>query len=183
MKSALLCLVLVCTGFASIGFGQASKKRDITVYDDGGLADFGWGVMSDHKIRGARLREFIWTHLIEKSRGHIIAAFYTLEGDPTYEHIFVEPNAKGDWQIVIESERHCCWFYTMEKPRKRRTVNRWTEIYLAAVRTQASYNGPPATLSPDYAGGELLDVDDPRPSSKYRLGLKRTASSDVVKYY
>lgn len=177
----LLCFVLVCAAFASLGFGQASKKRDINVYDDGGIADFGWGVVSDHKIRGARLREFIWTHFNEKRRGHIKAAFYSFEGDPFYEHVFVEPNAKGDWRIVIESEGYCCWFYALEKPRKRQTVNRRTETYAAVERRQA-YRGVPA-INPDYMGGELLGVEDASPSSKYLLGLKRTASSDVVKFY
>lgn len=181
MRIVLLVFVLVCVGLVTSGLGQKATKRDIAKYDDGGSTDFGWNVMADHKIRGSRLRDFIWTHFNEKRLGHIRAAFYSIEGDPVFEHIFIEPDSKGNWQISIESERHCCWFYGMEKPRKRRTVTRWSEVYLAAERTEATYKD--IGRSPDSVGGEVLAVDDLRPATKYRLVLKRTVSSDIVRNF
>jgi len=181
MKTALLCLVLLCVGFVSIGFCQKTKKRDLAVYDDGGMTDFGFRFMPDHKIRGARLRDFIWTHFNEKRLGHIKAAFYSIEGDPVYDHIFIEPDAKGTWQVLIDSEQHCCWTYALERPRKRRTIRRWTEMYLAADRTKATYNG--IGRSSDFAGEDRLLNDDATPSSRYRLILRRIALSDIIRNF
>jgi hypothetical protein len=46
-----------------------------------------------------QVRKFVWDHWNGKRRGYVAVTFYTKEGEPTTEFLWVEPAAAGSWHI------------------------------------------------------------------------------------
>ena len=83
-----------------------------------------------------KLREFLWEHWSQKRLGRVVATFYSIEGDPTTHHLYIEPGGDGRWRVVSEYESECCWFYSMEKPKKKREHRKGVEIYDTVERVE-----------------------------------------------
>ena len=83
---------------------QASA-RDVARYDTIGPFEIGGepGFEKDEKALG-QIRAFIWEHWNGQKRGWLSATFYTIEGDKTTSKFFVEPDQKGAWRLIIDSE-------------------------------------------------------------------------------
>lgn len=178
MKTGRLAIFIFIFGLALPGFGQKASKRDISTYDDGGTANFSFQFFQDHKIRSERLRGFIWSHFSEKRLGHIKAALYSYHGDPTYHHIFIEPNAKGTWQVAIEYENYCCWTDRIAKPRKQEKVRRWSAVYQAVERrTKSSIKAAPGPRCTSVLQDDLGATH----AGEYELILRETVETGMVR--
>ena len=104
-------------------FGQNRHKRDLTKYENGGAFDFRWSVAPDaHKRMASSVRDFIWEHWTNKRLGHVARTVYTIEGDPTTYHLFIEPDANQTWHLVMTYRSNCCWYYGLGKPKRKRRI-------------------------------------------------------------
>lgn len=178
MRIARLAIFLFTLGLALPGFGQKQTRRDLSAYDDGGTANFSFQFFEDHKIRSERLRDFIWSHFSEKRFGHIKAALYSYHGDPTYHHIFIEPDAKGTWQVAIEYENYCCALYALQKPRKRDEVRRWSAAYQSVERrTIALIEAAPGPRCTNVLHDDLGFAA----AKEYRLILREKTETDTAR--
>src|SRR5947209_5376351 len=142
-------LVLFIGLIATSAFAQPAPKRDLARYDNGGTVDFNWGRYCEFEFLGERLRDFIWRHLQEHHLGYIEQRAYSIEGDPGYWKIFIEPDDKGVWKVNIKARYECCWFYGMQKPRKKRetTHKSWTLDKVERVEAKFWQCGREPTLT------------------------------------
>ena len=86
-----------------------TDHRDLAKYDDGGHFDcrrYGKDWFKDREKAKAIIassvdgaRNFIWTHWQGKKGGYLRITFNTVDATST-SHIFIEPDAKGNWQII-----------------------------------------------------------------------------------
>lgn len=103
-------LVSICI-LSSITLGMQPKPieqasiRNIASYDKIGPFVIGGELAfeKDYHARG-EIRSFLWQHWKENRRGWLSATFYGIEGNKTASRFFVEPNRKGGWHLVIDSE-------------------------------------------------------------------------------
>jgi hypothetical protein len=131
----LALLLFLCGGHTALA--QTVQKRDLSRYDDGGTFDFNWGVGPQaHERMRPKLREFLWEHWSQKRLGRVVATFYSIEGDPATYHLYIEPGEDGRWHVVSEFETECCWFYSMEKPKRKREHRKGVEIYDRVERVE-----------------------------------------------
>src|SRR5262245_60718239 len=101
--------------------GLAQTPRDMTRYDNGGVFDFSWGAGPEaHARMNPKLRGFLWEHWTQKRLAHVVVTLYTIEGDPTTYNLYIEPDRDQRWRVAAEYESECCWFYAMEKPKRKR---------------------------------------------------------------
>ena len=130
-KHFSVCLsLLVIVFFDQSLLVQRARQRDLARYDDGGTFDFNWGRGPEaHETMRPQLREFLWQHWNQKRLGRVIVTFYTLEGDPTTYHFYIEPDANGRWHVVSEYVSECCWLYALEKKKRKRERKSGTAIY------------------------------------------------------
>ena len=102
------CLGLVLLGSAHAGAAQEKNQRDMHTYLEGGeyqldiiekRTDGYWKKLE--KVRG-----FIWEHWRRKRKAHITvmdcAMNYEGCSDSSMLHFYIEPGAKGEWQITKE---------------------------------------------------------------------------------
>jgi hypothetical protein len=83
----------------------------------------------------AQAREFIWENWRQKRSAHCAFTERTIEGDPTNYHFYVGQGAGGRWQVLVEVEYNCCWFYSMEG--KERKIERVREnIYYSVEQVE-----------------------------------------------
>lgn len=87
--------------------GEIVAGRDLSQYDIAGYVEDCMGVDDDEwndclKQRDAA-RRFVADHWKEKRRGYIEIGHPCVDCSPV-DHIFIEPDAQGDWQIVITLE-------------------------------------------------------------------------------
>ena len=173
-------LVLTVCVFAQATFAQTAKKRDPLKYDDGGVVDFNWGRHCEFEFLAERLRDFVWRHFHEHHLGVIEQRAYSIEGDPGYSKIFIEPDEKGVWQIVVEARYECCWFYGMQKPRKKRETTYDYFILKSVERVEAKYwqcgREPTST-------GKAIAADAVILPGAYQLVLKADPSGKVARVF
>jgi len=138
--------------------GLAQNPRDLTHYDDGGAFDFSWGSgPKAHAQMSPKLRRFLWEHWTQKRLAHVIVTLYTIEGDPTIYNLFVEPDRDQRWRVVAEYESECCWYYSMEKPKRERERKKGVVIYDVVERVQTSEGDQtPSSFIPE---GERREAD------------------------
>lgn len=131
-------MVLLLPLFVSHTFlAQTTQKRELSRYDDGGTFDFNWGAGPQaHERMRPKLREFLWGHWSQKRMGRVVVTFYSIEGDPTTLNLYVEPGEDGRWRVVSEYENECCWFYSMEKPKRKRERRKGIDIYNTVERVE-----------------------------------------------
>src|SRR6185295_2089512 len=101
------CLVLQSGLIMQEMRGQSSGQRvsrDLTAYDKAGpyTIDYEPPYKGDKYL--GEIRGFLWEHWKERRLGLVKTTFYTIEGDPTFSTSFVEPDAKGHWQITVYSK-------------------------------------------------------------------------------
>src|SRR5439155_9836690 len=88
----LLLFVLICAA-------QTGTRRALARYHQGGTFDFTWSAgPRAHERMKPLLRQFVWQHWSRKQLGHVIAIYYTMEGDPTTYNLFIEPDSNGRWR-------------------------------------------------------------------------------------
>ena len=81
----------------------------------------------------AEVREFLWRHWNQREPSQLEATFYSLEGDPGRYRIFVKPDKKGRWQIIVEFEQiEAALLPPGEKP--RRTTNKATYASMTRIK-------------------------------------------------
>lgn len=151
----------------------AQTPRDMARYDDGGAFDFSWGVgRKAHDQMKPKLRDFLWEHWTQKRLAHVVVTLYTIEGDPTTYNLFVEPDGNQRWRVVAEYESECCWFYAMEKPRRKRKRKKGVALYDVVERVQISGN--------DRGTLPIIPGGDRRESNSYVLHLRRTDGNNLI---
>jgi hypothetical protein len=138
-------------------------KRELSKYDNGGAFDFAWDIAPQHDQMRAKLREFVWQHWREKRMGRVVATFYSIEGDPTTYTFYVKSDIDGRWRVVAEYETECCWFYAMDKKKRKRKIKRGVEIYDVVVRLANGNSRADVTK-------EISEFESREPSG-YRLRL------------
>jgi hypothetical protein len=165
-----ICLLILLTFSGHIGLAQ--NHRDMTHYDDGGVFDFSWGAGPEvHAQMMPKLRRFLWEHWTQKRLAHVVVTLYTLEGDPTTYNLFVEPDRDQRWRVVAEYERECCWFYALEKPKRKRKREKGVALYEVVERVQTSRSDQ--ATSPFVLGGERHEADS------YILRLRRIGGENI----
>ena len=84
-----------------------TQKRDISQYTLGGHIDCRrWGKENKLSVECKKnsLRDFIWQLWTDKKRGYITQSGDSVDASST-AHIFIEPDKKGNWNIVIRIAR------------------------------------------------------------------------------
>jgi hypothetical protein len=165
-----ICL-LILLGFSG-HTGLAQTARDLTRYDDGGSFDFRWSAgPAAHAQMWPKLRDFLWEHWAQKRLARVVVTTASIEGDPTTYKLFVEPDRNQRWRVVAEYKSGCCWFYAMEKPRKRKySFRKGVTVYDVVERVQTSRN--------DLGTWSLIPEGDRREPDSYTLRLRQTAGGN-----
>lgn len=141
-KYFIACILILLTTFVSQIASQNAQKRDVARYDNGGTFDFDWGLgPKAHERMRPKLRAFLWEHWSQKRLGHVVVILYTIEGDPTTHNLYIEPDESGRWRVVSEYESECCWFYSREKIKRKRTRSRGVETYDTVERVEQINDG------------------------------------------
>jgi hypothetical protein len=52
----------------------------------------------------SQVRDFVWQHWTQRRRGYAVVTRYSREGEASLFHFYVEPDAGGIWQVVIDGE-------------------------------------------------------------------------------
>ena len=157
---------------ASSVFTQTAK-RDLSGYIDGGTFDFSWSALpvADERMMPL-LRQFVWQHWHNKQRAHVVATFYSIEGDPMTYNLFIEPETNGHWRVVAEWERECCLLYAMQKPKRKRERTNGVSVYDIVERIEPSNAKQTAWV--------ILPEDDPRQTYSVRLRESAPKSQDYL---
>jgi hypothetical protein len=84
-----------------------AEGRDLVLYDDGGYFDCrSYYPAKDHGVCDeGKVRDFIWSHWQEKRRCYVRITYSSVDAVST-SHIFVEPNAQGQWHVAWRIVRH-----------------------------------------------------------------------------
>jgi len=163
IRAYFICL-LILLAFSG-HTGRAQNPRDLTRYDDGGAFDFSWGAGPEaHAQMRPKLRRFLWEHWTQKRLAHLVVSLYSIEGDPTTYNLFIEPGRDQRWRVVAEYESECCWFYSMERPKRKRKREKGVVIYAVVERVQTSMS--------DQATSSLISEGDRREADSYILRLR-----------
>ena len=102
------CLGLVLLGFAHAGAAQEKNQRDLQTYMEGGAYQLN---IIEKRTDGyweklEKVRSFIWEHWRRKRKAHITvmdcAMNYEGCSDSSTLNFYIEPGAKGEWQITEE---------------------------------------------------------------------------------
>src|SRR6266849_5566014 len=151
-----ICLSFVLLGvFAPLALAQRGQKRDLARYDNGGSSDFSWDLMPPaHEKMKLQLRLFLWEHWTQKRLGHVVATFYTIEGDQTTHNLYIEPDANGRWRVVDEYERECCALYALAKKKRKPKLERGVAIYDTVEWVEPINNGGTFRVIPEREGHE-----------------------------
>jgi hypothetical protein len=96
MRTSLACFG--CSFLLSLTCGA----RDLAGYDTLGPLEQRPIDPNDSVL--TRVREFVWQHWTERRRGYAVATRYSREGEPSVFHFYIEPDAGGTWQVVIDGE-------------------------------------------------------------------------------
>ena len=115
--------------------------RDLSLYEQGKTYDFSWGKPKTLRAEHEEFREYLWQKWSNQRRTKVTATFYSIEGDPTTSTYYIEPDESGRWHIIVESESDCCWFYAMQKPKKKRERRKFSETYTNLERAQEVLDG------------------------------------------
>jgi hypothetical protein len=165
--SICLLILLAFSGQA----GLAQNHRDLTHYDDGAVFDFNWGAGPEaHAQMTPKLRRFLWEHWTQKLMARVVVILYTIEGDPTTYNLFVEPDRDQRWRVVAEYESECCWFYALERPKRKRRREKGVAIYGFVERVQISRG--------DQEISSIISEGDRREADSYILRLRRTSGGN-----
>jgi hypothetical protein len=164
LNTVILFLVSFTTAYAEFRSQQA-QNRELPGYDDGGAFNFAWELAPQHEQMRARLRDFIWQHWREKRLSRVTAIFHSIEGDPTTYNFYIEPDNEGRWRIRSQYETECCWFYAMEKKKRKRKLKKAVDVYDLVVRVKNTNSGGAEQ-------NEIADSDRSSPT-EYRLRLGR----------
>ena len=102
------CLGLVLLGFAHAGAAQEKNQRDLHTYLEGGAYQLD---IIEKRTDGywkklEQVRGFIWEHWRRKRKAHITvmdcATNYEGCSDSSTLNFYIEPGAKGEWQVTKE---------------------------------------------------------------------------------
>lgn len=123
-------IVIIGSIFVSHASAQNYPNKNRSDYIDGGAYDFSWNLGPERlKDQWPIVREFIWNNWKEKRAAKLVITLYSIEGDPTINHIFIESDKAGKWIIVREYESYCCWFFAFEKKKRMKKRIRGRKVY------------------------------------------------------
>jgi hypothetical protein len=92
--------------------GRFIQNRDLSLYNFGGEYSDCRNIMLKEipkcQIDKAKARKFIWKHWQNKKRAYLVVTFSSVDNSSD-AHIFVEPDAKGNWNLIWIWERFGMW--------------------------------------------------------------------------
>lgn len=100
--------VLVLMMFGASAFGDNTNSetegRDLNAYEQSGpyTIDFLEAHANQRSRDEAAIREFLWVHWHSQRRALLRVTFYSKEGLPTVTKFFIEPDAIGNWNVVVQ---------------------------------------------------------------------------------
>jgi hypothetical protein len=124
----------------------------------------------------AEARQFIWSHWRAHERGVAIMTIHTKEGEPTTSFLYVEPSARGQWQVRLVIDR-------LVAPRGRGLSQSGTGEYihrrdLVTANAMRRIEVPHDGLSPRETIGDSI-VRDP---SSYLLSFQSENDAHSVEF-
>ena|SRR5215471_15840966 len=79
------------------------RPRDLMSYEKSGPFTINAIVDSEAAADAdAAVRKFMWDHWNQRRRGLVVATYFSREGQPKNNTIYIEPGSEG-WEIVVES--------------------------------------------------------------------------------
>ena len=146
---------------------SGNSNRDLSLYEQGKTYDFSWGKVKTLRAEREEFREYLWQQWSKQRRTKVTATFYSIEGDPTISTYYIEPDESRSWRIVVESESECCWFYAIQKPKKKRERRKFSATYtdLERVREVKDKNGL-------FLKWKEVPIDRQLPPQSYMLRLR-----------
>jgi|SRR5215213_1942732 len=125
-----LCFIFQDKPINECKFAGQVPRRDLTRYDKVGPYRFDNELhpREADKLMG-EMRECLWQYWKERRLGLVTSTFYTLEGDPTDSHYYVEPNATGVWYLRVESNSTISALLPKrQKPKSKSTCDDYDKI-------------------------------------------------------
>lgn len=148
--------------------GQRSR-RNLSAYDQAGPYEIN-NDLHPHdadKILG-EIRGFLWEHWKERRLGLVKATFFSIEGDHTSSRFSVEPDAKGNWRITVESESIISALLPKgTKPRRERAY----ETYDVIERIEATSGSSAPSI--------LISAQAVREPQTYRLRFRNRRTNSL----
>lgn len=120
MRTLLACFC--CSFLLSI----TCAARDLAAYDKLGPLEQRPVDPNDSAL--ARVRDFVWKHWTERRCGYAVVTRYSMEGEPSVFHFYVEPDISGLWQIIIDGE------HERSNRARGKDLKRWRETSHCVAR-------------------------------------------------
>ena len=141
----LLCPAIALLCFCAVAAtAQEQKPRDLSRYTIGDRFEMSWALNPEgiEKLK-LRARDYLWEQWRQKRPTYFLVAdclIYPEGCDDSVEYkIYVEPDEKGRWQVIIESERVESAQMTGKDKEERspRGTNVYTEVKKLAATEQS----------------------------------------------
>lgn len=104
---SIFCLLLLFAGRSAAPRGVSEEAQMQNPMQEK-AGPYVIGVLDTGEIRSKKeglIRGFLWKHWKRRSRGSLVATWYSKEGVPTTSHFFVEPAESGQWVIRVRIDR------------------------------------------------------------------------------
>jgi hypothetical protein len=118
-----LAFLLSITVFGVMQVCGSQAKHDQARCDDGGTFKFTLDVPTAQKMKiSAEIDAFIWDHWSQHRRAELQIVGQTIEGQTTFQKIFIEPDAHAHWHVRDEEEAAVLKGTQPAKPQMRTDV-------------------------------------------------------------
>jgi hypothetical protein len=144
IKRSFAFSVLLAVLIVSLDRATASETRDLALYDK--IGPFELRLLDAAPSKKSQVSEFVWQHWTERRRGCAVITLYSVEGEPSTFHMFIEPDGSGQWHIDIRGEHD-----RAGRP-GRDAGKRWHETSRFDIRAVERVRHP--------AGGHYLSMKD-----------------------
>lgn len=95
-----------CSSIMQDSSANRLAQRNLDLYERAGPFTLDLDLDSQSRTNTeAEIREFLWKHWHQRRLGHLVATWYSKEGEPSTSAYFVEPDEKGIWHIAITINR------------------------------------------------------------------------------
>jgi hypothetical protein len=117
-RQPLLALLFVSIFLAS-AYSQ-TPRRNLRDYKQGEKLDLKDEHIDVEKTNRqlAPARQFLWELWKTQTRGYLQETSYSIEGNPGWCTLFVEPDASGKWRVVVECRVSICPFISKKRCEK-----------------------------------------------------------------
>ncbi|HUJ32112.1 MAG TPA: hypothetical protein VLY23_12580 [Candidatus Acidoferrum sp.] len=153
-RSLVLLLLLGLAWPGGVRAGGQQAKPDVNQYDEAGTFRITLDVPLAQRSKISReIDAFIWDHWSGHQRGRLRIVAQTIEGQTTFQTIFIEPDSHGRWRIRDE------WHPDPRPGKSPEAVDEYDEVRRTDVNT-----GEVIPNSQKRAAGtyELLLINKPR---------------------